>query len=122
MIARARRAAALATTMAADRAGRLASVLTGPGTEGVLEFTVALAARPRDQRLAALADAFAVAAAPPALGPAAPLLRRLARELSAALAPPTPSGSRPHVHVAAGPVDGSAPSATDRAACRWHGA
>ncbi len=83
MTNRVRRAAALAAAMAADRAARIVALLAGPGTESAAAFTAALAGRPREERLEALAAAFA-SVAPPPEAPASlpPLVRRLARELS----------------------------------------
>jgi hypothetical protein len=91
--ARVRRVATLAAAMVAGRAERLVAMLSGTGAEGAVEFTLALAARPRAERLAALQDAFAVAAAPPAPMLASPVLRRLARELAAASVGRVPPGA-----------------------------
>ena len=75
-----------------------------PVTEYARAFALRLA-RPRAERLAALADSLATATPPP-LALASPLLRRLGRELSAAGAPRT-SGSRPGVHGTVRAIDHS---------------
>lgn len=111
MIVRVRRLVALAAAFAPERAGRLVA-LAATVDEDVTRRAEALAARPRMDRLAALADAFrSVAHASDALVGAAgmlprqahPLWQRLVREaLSRAEVSSAPSTSRTEVR----PPDG----------------
>ncbi len=81
MILPLRRLATLAAALAPDRAGRLLALVASPHAPAAVELATRLAARPRAERVQAVAQTLAPAAGAPLDAPPAHVaLRRLWRE------------------------------------------
>ncbi len=99
------RIAALAAVFLPARAGRLMSLVATPWSAGALSYATALSLRPREERLAALADALAGSPAGASASRGAGLTRLASLRTREPAAPTAP---RPLAGVAA---SGSAPRA-----------